>query len=90
MTTTFPQPTASTSFAAFRNLLARYLSGEVAESFWNRLMRVLDSGKASYDERIALAAFAEDAAAELGTGAVELPKPKELDTLLTDIRRHAF
>lgn len=52
------------SSAPLRTLLARYLAGEIEESFWQSIMSVLDSGKAGTQERMALVAFLQDAMSE--------------------------
>lgn len=53
-----------TSTAPLRSLLARYLAGEIEESFWHSIMSVLDSGQTGQSERKALVAFLQDAMAE--------------------------
>lgn len=58
--TTTATLSATTGFpanSAMANLFARYLSGEIAETTWQKLMGLLDSDRVSLPQRNALIAF---------------------------------
>ncbi|MGB1048581.1 MAG: hypothetical protein ACPG3U_02715 [Rhodothermales bacterium] len=47
--------------SAFMLLLARYVSGQITESQWDRLNQVLDAKGVSINERMAIARIANEA-----------------------------
>ena len=67
-------------------LFARYVAGQITDPFWRRCMQILDDTATPKDERLALAAFLNDAFAELSPDAVEMPKTGEVKDLLADAR----
>lgn len=67
-------------------LFARYVAGQIDDPFWDQFMQVLDANDTPPDERLALAAFFNDAFAELEPSAVKLPRHGEVEELLREIR----
>ncbi len=62
-------------------LLAHYVAGRLAQSQWDDFSDAFDEADASADERAAFARFYLDAT--LCGDEVKLPKPKELEDLLS-------
>ena len=67
-------------------LLELYVSGQITETSWSRLMGVFDDHTLSKPEREALATFYSQAVGELGPDKVNMPKPHETLDLLTETR----
>ncbi len=80
-----PQPDRSpaTRLAPLPLLFARYVAGQIEDPFWDQFMQVLDANETTPQERLALAAFFNDAFAELKPEQVRMPKSEEVRELLT-------
>lgn len=77
------QPTAR--MAAMPWLFARYVAGQIDDPFWDRFMQALDTNETPVEARLALAAFFNDAFAELEPGGV--PAAEEVRELMNEVAR---
>ena len=77
------RPTAP--LAPMPSLFARYVAGQIADTFWDRLMQVLDANDTPPEERLALAAFLNDAFFELGLDTIKMPQSDEVKELLAEV-----
>lgn len=66
-------------------LFARYVAGQIDDPFWDQFMQVLDANETPPAERLALAAFLNDAFFDLGPGSVKIPHSKEIKELLAEV-----
>lgn len=69
------------------HVLHRYITGDVARPFLDRVMRLLDASDATPTERSALAAFMGDAVRDVDPARLKLPRLKELEMILAETRR---
>jgi hypothetical protein len=76
---------ASLSATRMPLLFARYVAGQISEKTWQAFTEVMDAIEAS-EERVALAAFLDDAIADLGTDAIKLPKQAEVESVVKSVR----
>ena len=67
-------------------LFARYVRGEIGDTIWANLMRLLDDGDVTTAERLALARFMNEVVAEGGPSALFVPVEAEARSLLGDTR----
>ncbi len=74
------------SSAAFLTLLSHYMSGEITLNSWQQMMKLLDTSAVSRQERIALAAFFDDAVVDIGADDLKIPLVKEANDLIKAIR----
>lgn len=73
---------AAAHMTAMPLLFARYVAGQIDEPFWDQFMQVLDANGTPPDERLALAAFFNDAFAELEPTDVKIPAFSEVQDVL--------
>ncbi len=66
-------------------LFARYVAGQISDPFWDQFMKVLDANDTPPAERLALAAFLNDAFFDLGPETVTMPKSVEAQDLLSEV-----
>ncbi|MFQ5569178.1 MAG: hypothetical protein ACE5G0_05860 [Rhodothermales bacterium] len=66
-------------------LFARYVAGQIKDPFWDQFMQVLDANDTPPAERLALAAFLNDAFFDLGPDTVSMPKSEEVRDLLAAV-----
>lgn len=66
-------------------LFARYVAGQIEDSFWDQFMQVLDANDTPPQDRLAFAAFFNDAVSVMEPGAVKPPHSQELADLLADV-----
>lgn len=66
-------------------LFARYVAGQIDDPFWDQFMQVLDANETPPAERMALAAFLNDAFFDLGPDAVKMPRSEEMKELLAEV-----
>ena len=66
-------------------LFARYVAGQIEDPFWDQFMQVLDANDTPPAERLALAAFLNDAFFDLGPDTITMPKSEELRDLLAEV-----
>ncbi len=71
--------------APMPSLFARYVAGQIADPFWDRFMQVLDANDTPPAERLALAAFLNDAFFELGLDTIKMPQSDEVKELLAEV-----
>ncbi len=71
--------------APMPSLFARYVAGQIADPFWDRFMKVLDANDTPPAERLALAAFLNDAFFELGLDTIKMPQSDEVKELLAEV-----
>ena len=85
-TLTAPQHTLLPSFLP--DLLIQYITGQINEPSWSRLTEALDfgAGEATSEERMAMAAFFDDAALEGDIEDFDLPDTDEVEDLLSETR----
>ena len=85
-TLTAPRPTLLPSFLP--DLFVHYITGQLNEPSWSRLTQALDfnSGEATSEERLAMAAFFDDAALEGDFDDFDLPDADEVQDLLSETR----
>lgn len=76
----------SLGLTAMPLLFARYVAGQIEDPFWDQFMQVLDANDTPADDRLALAAFFNDAFAELEPSEVKLPRHGEVEELLREVR----
>lgn len=69
------------------SLFARYLTGEITDSSWRRIMSVLDEAAATEHERVALASFLNDAWVDLGPEEIEVPALRDVEDLVSMTRQ---
>ena len=84
-----PMRPPSAGLTAMPLLFARYVAGQIADPFWDQFMNVLDANGTPAEERVALAAFFNDAFAELGPDGVKMPVEAEVKELIEEVRRGA-
>lgn len=77
---------AASPTSAPLQLFVRHLTGQLADGAWTQFVNAYDTVDASPAERIAYAAFLNDAVCDLGPDAVPVPKPEEVDDVLTCTR----
>lgn len=68
------------------SLLARYVTGQITDSQWDRLTTVLDAQDVSIGERMAFARFVNEAMTEQPAWSVDPKVPDEMTGLLTELR----
>ena len=78
--------TLSTGHVSFRTLLASYLTGQIGERAWQKLMKTFDATKVTTKERLAYARFMSDFVTE-GSVKLNVPAPEELEELFDNIRQ---
>ena len=66
-------------------LFARYVAGQIDDPFWDQFMQVLDANETPPAERLALAAFLNDAFFDLGPDTVKMPRSEEMKELLAEV-----
>ena len=66
-------------------LFARYVAGQIDDPFWDRFMQVLDANDTPPAERLALAAFLNDAFFDLGLDTMNMPESNEVKKLLAEV-----
>ena len=66
-------------------LFARYVAGQIDDPFWDQFMQVLNVNETPPAERLALAAFLNDAFFDLGPDSIKMPQSKEMRTLLVEV-----
>lgn len=66
-------------------LFARYVAGQIDDPFWDRFMQVLDANDTPPAERLALAAFLNDAFFDLGLDTMTMPESNEVKKLLAEV-----
>ena len=66
-------------------LFARYVAGQIDDPFWDQFMQVLDANETPPAERLALAAFLNDAFFDLGPDTVKMPQAKEINELWAEV-----
>ena len=66
-------------------LFARYVAGQIDDPFWDQFMQVLDANETPPAERMALAAFLNDAFFDLGPDSVKMPRSEEMRELLAEV-----
>ena len=71
--------------APMPSLFARYVAGQIADPFWDRFMKVLDANDTPPAERMALAAFLNDAFFDLGLDTIKMPQSHEVKELLAEV-----
>ena len=71
--------------APMPSLFARYVAGQIADPFWDQFMQVLDANDTPPAERLALAAFLNDAFFELGLDTIKMPQSDEVKELLAEV-----
>jgi hypothetical protein len=81
-----PQMTPAVAPSALSTLLTRYVAGQIGDTTWERFMEIFDTGEATQQERLALAAFYSDALEEMGVRAIKVPVLEELQELLAETR----
>ena|GEM_PF-3135842 len=64
MTTSYPVSMDAAAGSAMTLLFARYLTGQISENAWNKLMGFMDSGRLTKAEREALIASVNKALSE--------------------------
>lgn len=74
------------SLSALSLLFARYVAGQITEPAWKQISSIFDAGLVSADERVAFASFISDACSELGPDSVKVPRPEEVEDVLTCTR----
>lgn len=67
-------------------LLSRYLTGEIGERVWNRIMKTIDFAGMSAYERQAYVRFMNDMADDGGLQLRAVPQPAEMSSILQDTR----
>ena len=67
-------------------LLKRYMSGQIADPSWNKLMSVFDDEGVTWSERMALAGFLNDVLEDPQRLNVNIPKLDEVQALLSATR----
>ncbi len=72
--------------SAIATLLSRYLTGEIGERVWNRIMKTIDFSGMSLYERRAYVRFMNDMADDGGLQLRAVPQPAEMSSILQDIR----
>jgi len=72
--------------SSLEHLLAHYMSGEIADSSWERIMETFDHEGVSSFERMAFARYMSEVVAESQGRELNVPKPDELEELLGEIR----
>jgi len=72
--------------SAFMSLLARYVTGQISDSQWHRLSRVLDAQGVTIGERMAYARFINEAMTEQSTWTPDKQIGDEMTGLLTELR----
>lgn len=82
-----PQTTfrPATPMAPMPLLFARYVAGQIDDPFWDRFMQVLDANDTPPAERLALAAFLNDAFFDLGLDIIKMPESGEVKDLLAEV-----
>lgn len=70
----------------FSGLFSRFVSGQISETSWTRMMSILDEGETTRDERFALMNFLSDACFDLGPEAVEVPGLVDVEELVSMMR----
>ena len=68
------------------SLLARYVTGQISDSQWQRLNRVLDAQGVTIGERMAYARFVNEAINEQSAWTPDRPVEDEMTGLLTELR----
>ena len=63
-----------------------YMQGQISERVWKRMMRLMDSKKATKTERMALARYVRDVMEETGTASLNMPRVNELGDMLMHVR----
>ena len=74
------------SGSSFSALLARYMNGQIAERSWKKLMKTFDLAGVSSLERMAFARFMNEILADGDTDQLNVPKPAEMEELLSETR----
>jgi hypothetical protein len=72
--------------SSLEHLLVHYMSGEIADPSWERIMETFDHEGVTSFERMAFARFMSEVVAEGKGRELNVPKPEELDELLGEIR----
>ncbi len=62
------------------------MNGQIAETAWKKLMRILDAEGVSSGERLAYARYMNDLLADRRKSSVDFPAGDEAASLLKDIR----
>lgn len=81
-----PVQTSSSRPSAFMSLLARYVTGQITDSQWQRLTGILDAQGVSIGERMAFARFVNEAMTEQPTWSPDQTVGDEMTGLLTELR----
>jgi len=68
------------------SLLARYVTGQITDTQWDRLTTVLDAEDVTIGERMAFARFINEAIKEQPAWSVDPKAKDEMTGLLTDLR----
>lgn len=72
--------------SAFASLLIRYMDGEIADRSWNQIMNTIDQSGLTGTERMAFARFMNEMIEDAPNVDLHLPKPEEIEELMTLIR----
>lgn len=78
-----PQVQNAAQTNAMSLLFARYVAGQIEDTSWNQCMQILDANDTSPEERLALAAYFNDAFSEQES---IVPKTRDLQAFLMEIR----
>lgn len=81
-----PVQTSSSRPSAFMSLLARYVTGQITDSQWQRLTGILDAQGVSIGERMAFARFVNEAMTEQPNWSPDQTVGDEMTGLLTELR----
>lgn len=71
---------------AMPQLFVRYVAGQIEDPFWDQFMQVLDANETSPEERLALAAFFNDAFSELEPDTVKASAHAEIHEMLAEVQ----
>ena len=78
-------PPAPNPRRALTLLFARYIAGQIAEQQWQAFASAYDAVEVDGESRAALAAFCNDALAEMG-GDARMPSPQDVLDFLSVVR----
>jgi hypothetical protein len=76
----------ASSNSSLTMLFNLYMQGQISERVWKRMMRLMDSKKATKTERMALARYVRDVMEETGAASLNMPRVTELGDMLTHVR----
>ena len=73
--------------SSFTNLLLRYMDGQIADRSWDKIMKTIDQEGLTTKERMAFARFMNEVIEEAPSVALHVPKPAEMEDLLSEVRK---